>query len=340
VDLRPTAQPTPRPTRDPSAPAPTSIPTTATRTHVTYEVDHTLLGIDVAAFGCPTCSEALAAAVKAAAPLAKIRAASYSLVYSKDSTPVRRRSLTVRAVDLRYRGSFVAEDTGISGVSAAFAAVKRTFEETVASGNFTKILHAESRTHGAVTFNQVTSSTAVMKLVSDGSVGGGGGNGGSEAQNLGFFEGLPAYGRWFFSLGMCALGLGVSWAYYHKVHKRKVKEDKFKGIDAVEEESGVVEWGSSHHGEGVVVETPVVAAGERNGDDAEDVKVKHTRHTPLSARTASVGREHRFIAPMVSPLPATSTPNSPAKLNIVDVTSAHHLDIAVESDDDDLFFGY
>jgi len=318
------------------------MPTTATRTQVTYEVDHTLVGINSAAFGCSVCSEVLAAAVKASAPSAKIRAASFALVYSRDSTPVRR-SLAALAVDLRYRGSFVAEDTGISGVAAAFAAVKHTFEETVSSGNFTRILHGVSRTWGEVSFQQVTSSSAVMKLVSDGGVGGGNGGGGTEAQNVGFFEELPTYGKWLFSLGMCAVGFGLSWVYYRKMYKSKLKEDRFKGIDSVEDESGVAEWGSSHHGEGLVVEAPVVAAsGEpgRGGADQSEVKVKPARHTPLSTRTASAEREHRFIAPMVSPLPASSTPASPAALNIVDVTSAHHLDIAVESDDDELFFGY
>ena len=347
VDLRPTAEPTLMPSRDPAAPEPTSHPTTAVRTHVTYEVDHTLQGIDAAAFGCLSCPDAMAAAVTAAVPSAKIRAASFVLVYSRDAAtplmPARRRRLAGSAVDLRYRGSFVAEDTGISGVAAAFAAVKHSFEETVQSGNFTRLLHAASRTWGAASFRQVTSSMAVMRLVSGGGGTVGGGGGESETQNLGFFEGLPTYGKWFFSLGMIALGLGASWLYYRKVHGGQLAEDKFKGIDAVEEESGVAaEWGSSHHGAGMVVETPLAALGEPGADDADAsaVKVKHMRHTPLSTRTASMGREHRFITPMVSPLPASSTPSSPASLNIVDVTSAAHLDIAGESDDDELYFGY
>ena len=158
----------------------------------------------------------------------------------------------------------------------------------------------------------------------------------SGVQNLSFFEKLPLYGKWLFSLGICVSVVALLWLGHEKVYipyylqKANNNGDEnfiedFDKIGAFDNEESA--WGA----DGVHSPLSSIAPTGVNGDASY--------HTPLSSRISA--RNHRFMTPVLPPPPRTE--NSKIDEGIVAKISTQHLNNSGDGDDDgddDLVFGY
>jgi hypothetical protein len=272
--------------------------------------------------------EAVITAVQSAVPKAKMRRSSFVLLSTKASDS--RRRLVTMGVDLRYHGSFYLEDIGILDSGSAFGFVKNEFEYYVSAGNFTANLHVSATSWGAASLKNVISSSAIMTRIFVETA-----DSQDELQDKGFFANLPLYGKWLFSLAMCMLAIGVTWFSYNtyvKANSHKsstVHDNLIEDFTALKEGQGedVSTWGLD---------------GKKSGFEApreflEQASSAETKRTPLSIRSSSSSTyEHRFLSPIVSPLNCNAESQ-----NIVELTSAHHLELAADAaDEDNDVFGY